>query len=248
MIAGVNAQPVKLKTIRTEYGNINGQTIVNLGQLNGADINLYALSNMLLLPVQVNQSADTFPVNCALQQCYEIYFFSSDDDLMFSLGQKSPKNRLREAIMPGDTCYLSMLGLDMLSIKAYLEDNDVPIDSIAYWKLIVGFCYSDIEGDYPTKKFYAGTDTCTFIVSCGSDAVQKAVKLRTIHTDYCMRNGSSSQVIGNLDGAVINPDSVSTLATQMYIVNTSEDTYMSMDKFRQTIIFLCLFVRWRTTY
>ena len=228
---------VKLKTVRTDYGYIRGQSIKNMGLLDAATINPYALPNVVLLPVQVNLSNDTFPAGCALQQNYEVYFYSSDDKIIFSLGQNSQKNKLMEAIMPGDTCHLSMLSMDMFSIKAYLESNSVKWEDIAYWKLITGFRYSDKEGDYPAKKYYAGADTVVFRVLTDGSAAQQAVKLKTVRTEYGVHKNSTFNAIGNLDGAVINPDSVPTLFTHMYIVNTSNDTFKGTDKFRQVMIF-----------
>ncbi len=66
---------------------------------------------------------------------------------------------------------------------------------------------------------------------------QDAVKLKTVRTEYGVFIDSKFNSIGNLDGAVINPDSVSILVTQMYIVNTSNDTFKGTDKFMQVMIF-----------
>ena len=41
---------VKLKTVRTDYGYIRGQSIKNMGLLDAATINPYALPNIGLLP------------------------------------------------------------------------------------------------------------------------------------------------------------------------------------------------------
>lgn len=74
-----------------------------------------------------------------------------------------------------------------------------------------------------------------FVIS--SVSAQDAVKLKTVRTEYGVFVNSKFNSMGNLDGAVINPDSVSILATQMYIVNTSKDTFKGTDKFRQVMIF-----------
>ena len=228
---------VKLKTIHTDYGRIQGQNIKTIGALDNAVINYDTLPEFVLMPTQVNVSNDTFPVNCTLQQCYEIYFYTSTDSIIFSVGQKSAMNKLMETILPGDTCHLSMLNINIPSIKSHIESNGIEWKNIMYWKLITGFCYSDKEGSYPAKIFYAASDTCTFQVVSGGNAAQNAVKLKTIHTAYGLINGSSFHEIGALDGATIHSDSIPMLATHMHIVNTGNETFKGSDQFRQTIIF-----------
>lgn len=228
---------VKLKTIHTDYGRIQGQNIKKIGTLDNAILNYDTLPEIVLIPTQVNISKDTFPFNCTLQQCYELYFYTLNDSILFSVGQKSAMNKLMETILPGDTCHLSMLNINIPSIKSYLENNGIEWKDITYWKLISGFCYSDREGNYPANKFYAGSDTCLFQVVSGGNAAQNAVKLKTIHTTYGLLNGSSFHELGALDGAAIQPDSVPMLATRIYIVNTGNNIFKGSDQFRQTIIF-----------
>lgn len=175
-IAGVFAQDaVKLKTIRTNYGVIQNQKARNFGLLDKAIINTDTLSEFVLMTSAVNVSNDTFPMNTPLQQCYEVYFYSETGSMVYSLGQLSGKNGIETGILPGDTCNIYMLGLDVNSMRAYAEHDGIDWSKVAYWRLIVGFCYSGLEGNYyPSKKFYAGADTSTFHVLYKGDGVASA--------------------------------------------------------------------------
>ena len=237
LCAALSAQnDLTMKTIHTDYGRLKGQTIQNCGSLHNAVIHPDTMQEFILLTTQVNKSQDTFS-NCSFQQYYEVYFFSKEDSMLFSLATNSGMNKVMETILPGDTCHISMMSVSIPSIKSYLETYGVDWSKIHHWKLIIGFWYSDKEGEYSAKKLYANADTCIFQVVNSPFTAQHAVKLKTIRTEYGLFKGSSLDIIGALDGAVINPDSVPMLATRMHIVNTGNTTFLSTDKFRQTIIF-----------
>ena len=237
LCAALSAQnDLTMKTIHTDYGRLKGQTIQNCGSLHNAVIHPDTMQEFILLTTQVNKSQDTFS-NCSFQQYYEVYFFSKEDSMLFSLATNSGMNKVMETILPGDTCHISMMSVSIPSIKSNLETYGVDWSKIHHWKLIIGFWYSDKEGEYSAKKLYANADTCIFQVVNSPFTAQHAVKLKTIRTEYGLFKGSSLDIIGALDGAVINPDSVPMLATRMHIVNTGNTTFLSTDKFRQTIIF-----------
>jgi len=60
-----------------------------------------------------------------------------------------------------------------------------------------------------------------------STNAQNTLKLKTIKTNYLDVRESVYYTLGELDGTVLNPDTLTLLAPEMYIVNISNDTFSS---------------------
>ena len=178
LCAALSAQTdLTMKTIHTDYGRLKGQTIQNCGSLHNAVFHPDTMQEFILLTTQVNKSQDTFS-NCSFQQYYEVYFFSKEDSMLFSLATNSGMNKVMETILPGDTCHISMMSVSIPSIKSYLETYGVDWSKIHHWKLIIGFCYSDKEREYSAKNLYANADTCTFRIVSGTGTTIRKIAIQ----------------------------------------------------------------------
>jgi hypothetical protein len=248
LILSTNAQDeLKLKTIKTYYGDIVGDYFYKIGELDGAILNADTLS--LLFPEMdvVNVSNDTFSPDVRYEQIIDFFLYAADTSLLLEDRNISQRIPLTIDFFPNDTVQLGTMAFPLLEVIDYLKKEEgIDLEQISYWKIITGISYTSKDGTYSEDVFYEGADTVTFRVVRGNVGIQEIEKEESIVsvypnpareqlqiTNYELRNGTEDYTIYNfvgqkiLQGKLQNETSiinVESLANGIYYLRIAEKT------------------------
>jgi len=249
LILGSNAQDtLKVKTIKTYYGDIDGTVYHRIGELDGAVLNADTLSYFSPEWAVVNISNDTFSSDIKYNIIAYLFFYA-DTGLLFkdSLGFDFPIPIGKE-FYPNDTIFPG-LGFKFSNVINYLKgDVGIELEQISYWKMISGINYTDKDGYYSDSVFYAGADTSTFyvvrtpvnIVKTDYNASLQTIFPNPARSQFTVTNteNASLQLYNMVGQEVLHTQStdentiinVSTLPQGLYMLKVVKDGYVRMYK------------------
>ena len=173
LILSTNAQDtLKLKTIKTYYGDTDGTVYHRIGELDGAVLDANTLSAFCPESVVLNISNDTFASNVNYESI-SIVFLYADTGLCLrdTFGLGYPVS-IGKYLLPNDTMiFASIFIFD--NLINYLRNKGIELKQINYWKMMTGIVYTSKDGTYSDSVFYAGADTVIFrIVKVLADKVE----------------------------------------------------------------------------
>jgi hypothetical protein len=155
---------LKLKTIKTNYGHINGSSFNIIGDLNGSIINIDTFPVFNSEVLFVNISNDTFSSNVTYQIL--IYCLAyADTGLITGIYALTPLFEIGKSFFPDDTVRIGIgIKIDLLSIINEVEKEGIDFEQISHWETISGVCFTSKDEVFTERVFYAGADTATFYV------------------------------------------------------------------------------------
>lgn len=166
LILSTNAQDIlKLKTIKTYYGNLNESSLYyRIGELDNAIINPDSLPFLFPQLSVVNISNDTFSSNVKYEVIMDFLLYA-DTGLLLADRNVSQKTPIFIEFLPNDTVNLNLMSFRLIDIINYIkEENSIELEQISYWKMITGISYTNKDGTYSEKVFYEGADTSIFYI------------------------------------------------------------------------------------
>ena len=162
---------LKLKTVKTYYGEGVGSFYERIGELDGAVINTDSLSHLFPEMIVVNISNDTFSSD-VMYECLLIFFLYADTGLLWVDSGGLIRLPIGKELYPNDTMNFGFSFLLSYLID-YFEGNGIDFEQISYWKIIAGITYTSKDGAYSERVFYEGADTSIFYVVRGGVGIQE---------------------------------------------------------------------------
>ena len=167
----LNAQDtLKLKTIKTYYGEMNENVFYRMGELDNAVLNTDTLSRLFPELLVKNISNDTFSSSVVYEYIIDFFLYSADTSLLLSDRNVSMRFPfVGKDFFPGDTMSIYSMAFTILDvideIKVYYG---IDFEQISFWKIITGISYTSKDGSYSDKVFHEGADTVIFRIVSGS--------------------------------------------------------------------------------
>ena len=153
---------LKFKTIKTDYGYMEGGYFHDLGKLDGTMINIDTFTVLTPQLHVVNISNENVSSDIMIESTMDFLLYDDTGLLLVEDRNISQKHPLGELLSINDTVRLVFMGFPLLDIIDYLEGIGINFERISYWKLIAGISYTSQDGKYSDSIFYAGADTSTF--------------------------------------------------------------------------------------
>ena len=155
---------LKLKTITTYYGEVNGGYFDRIGNLNGSTINMDSISVFYPEVSVVNISNDTFSSGVGYEVIMDFFIYADTGLLLYdrNISQRAP---LFIDFFPNDTASFFFMSFKFSDIMSYNESIGIYLEQMSYWKLITGISYTSKDGTFTDSVFYAGADTSIFYVT-----------------------------------------------------------------------------------
>ena len=161
---------LKIKTIGTYYGNINGTSFRPMGSLDGAVINIDTLSFFHLGLEMVNISNDIFYSNET--SIILLYCIVHADARSKRFSKSSGSMPFFDDYRPNDIWGIATtLNFDLQDIINAAKEEGIDFEDITHWEYIAGISYTSTDGTYSDSIFYAGADTAIFRVVKGGVGV-----------------------------------------------------------------------------
>ncbi len=187
LILSANAQDtLKLKTIKTYYGDIKESYYYRIGELDGAAINTDTLSLLIPELLILNVSNDTFSSGVRFEYIIDFYLYA-DTGLLSVDRNVSLRYPIPYDFFPNDTIDLGSIGFKafpLLGVIKEIEGMGIDFEQISYWKIITGISYTSKDGTYSEKVFYEGADTSVFYIVRGDVGVKAIEQNTSIFTLY----------------------------------------------------------------
>jgi hypothetical protein len=187
LVLSINAQDIlKLKTVKTYYGNAIESSYYRIGELDGAVINIDTLSFLYPELSVLNISIDTFSSDVMYEITIDFLLY---DESGFLLVEKERGVSQRIPI-PGELFPFYLM--DVVSMRfpllemidALKEEENIDFEQISYWKIISGVSYTSKDGTYSDNVFYEGADTSIFYVVRGNVGVQDIEQNSNVFSVY----------------------------------------------------------------
>jgi hypothetical protein len=188
LILSTNAQDIlKLKTIKTYYGGIDGNSnYYRVGDLDGAVINADSFSRYFSPELcVVNVSNDTFSF-VTMKMTMDILLYDDRDSLLTMESATPPAFPVNREIFPHDTVEeINNIRISLLAtIDNLKEEENIDLEQISYWKIITGISYTSKDGTYSERVFYEGADTSIFRVVRGDVDIQEIEQKPDVFSIY----------------------------------------------------------------
>ena len=158
---------LKLKTIKTYYGEVIGSYFNRIGELNDAVINVDSLTKLFPEMLVKNISNDTFSSDVKYENLIIFFLYDDKDSLLVEDHNVSLRLPILKECLPNDTITFASMAFPLPEVIKEIEGMGINFDQISYWKMITGISYTSRDGTYSDSVFYAGADTVTFRIVRG---------------------------------------------------------------------------------
>ncbi|MDR1181381.1 MAG: T9SS type A sorting domain-containing protein [Bacteroidales bacterium] len=245
LVLSINAQnTLKLKTIETNYGKMDGSSFYRIGKLDGAIINVDTLSVLIPVLSVVNISNDTFSSDVRCEITIDFLLYDDRDSLLAdrerAVSRREPLSPYQDFFPNNiivDFGFMSFPLLEM--IDALKEEENIDLEQISYWKIISGVSYTSKDGTYSDNVFYEGADTSIFYVVRGNVGIQEIEQNSNVFSvypnptngqlrimNYGLQNENieifdiAGKMVKTYNSPINNTIDISELQTGMYFITT----------------------------